>query len=161
LKKIDFGRYSALRPSVFSVLDGAAIVVKFEGAYRRGSHGNGDGLFMAALLAAHFVLLEPICFILDLRALSYEWGNTILKAINFFDEYGRDEDEKAQPVIIVATDATREALESLERIVKSGRRIYCDDLEIALSIAEREIQEYLSCVTNDPEKRTEGFQLKA
>jgi hypothetical protein len=120
------------------------MLARFEGNYRHGSQGNGDGLFMAATLAAHFAVLEPFCIVLDLRELNYEWGNTILKAINFFFEYGRDESEVKRPVIVVATGTTRQAINELERLVNSGRRIHCETLSDALAFAEREAEVYLA-----------------
>lgn len=144
LDKVVLSDLSPLRASVSSASGGAVMVATFEGNYRHGSQGNGDGLYMAATLAAHFAVLEPACLVLDLRDFSYEWGNTILKAINFFFEYGRDPDEKNKAVVIVATGATRQSLDTLERMIKSGRRIYCDNLSEALAAAEREAKTYLA-----------------
>ncbi len=144
LNKVALTDLSPLKASVSSACGGAVMVAKFEGDYRHGSQGNGDGLFMAATLAAHFVVLEPACLVLDLRDFGYEWGNAILKVINFFYEYGRDADERNKAVVIVATGATRQSLDALERMIKSGRRFYCDNLSEALVAAEREAKAYLA-----------------
>jgi len=144
LNKVVLTDLSPLKASVFSACEGAVMVAKFEGNYRHGSQGNGDGLFMAATLAAHFAVLEPACLVLDLRDFAYEWGNTILKAINFFYEYGRDADEKNKAIVIVATGATRQSFDALERLIKAGRRIYCENLSEALVAAESEAKEYLA-----------------
>jgi hypothetical protein len=141
--KIDLSKYSQLRASMFSAHTNSVLIARFQGEYRRGSEGNGDGLFMAAMIAAYAAILEPICLILDLRYFSYEWGNTVIRAINFFDEQGRDMEEKAKRVVIVATGPTFEALRGLEKLVKSGNRTYCEDLNEALSIAACEVEEYL------------------
>jgi hypothetical protein len=144
LNKIQLNDYSLLKASFASACDDTVLVAKFEGDYRHGSSGSNDGLFMAATLAAHFALLEPVCLVLDLRELRYEWGNTILKAINFFYEFGRDEEEKNKGVVIVASKTVRNALAGLEQLLTSGRRIYCEDFDEALSIAEREAKAYLA-----------------
>src|SRR5687768_5273505 len=113
LTQVDLSKYSALQASVFLTLDNTVIVAKFQGVYRHGSEGNGDGLFMAATIAAYVAIWNPLGLILDLRELQYEWGNTILKSVNFFSEYGRDPEEQAKRIIIVTTGATRAALQGL------------------------------------------------
>lgn len=144
LKNVVLSDMSPLKASISSALDGAVMVARFEGNYRHGSKGNGDGLFMAATLAAHFAVLDPVCLVLDLRDFSYEWGNTILKAVNFFFEYGRDTDEKNRTVVIVATGGTRRSLDTLERMIESGKRIYYESFGEALAAAEREANAYLA-----------------
>ncbi|MBS1910963.1 MAG: hypothetical protein JST22_03160 [Bacteroidetes bacterium] len=144
LKPFALSDLSALKSAVSSALDGTVMIARFEGRYRRGSQGNGDGLFMAAILAAYFAVLDPVCLVLDLRDFDYEWGNTILKAINFFYEYGRDADEKDKAVVIVATGETRRSLDTLEQTIKSGKRIYCEGIEDAMSSAEEEARSYLA-----------------
>jgi len=124
--------------------EGTVVFATFSGFYGNGSAGNGDGLYMFSMLAAHYLIFESICVVLDLRGLEYHWGNTILKTINFFHELGRDSDEKAKRVIIVTSEKNREALESLEKSVTGGNRTYCESFDDALVMARKEIQAYLA-----------------
>jgi hypothetical protein len=143
LHRFDLGIFSPIEVSAASGLDNAILALRFVGTYGHGSRGNGDGIFMRASVAAYCAATNPICLVLDLLDLQYEWGNTISGAINFFKEFGRDESEYDQLVVIVARGKTREALEGLVRFLSGGRRVFCESVDEALIIARREVEEFL------------------
>ncbi|MEZ6046141.1 MAG: hypothetical protein R3C11_11350 [Planctomycetaceae bacterium] len=58
------------------------LVVAFKGAYQYGSAGNGDGRFMAAMVSAGLMAWRPSALVLDFSDLEYEFGNTIMDAID-------------------------------------------------------------------------------
>jgi hypothetical protein len=86
-------------------------VLAFTGTYGYGSQGNGDGRFMTAMVHAAIEAWSPNGIILDLRELAYEFGNTILSAI----DAGRDDENEGwiTPTVIVASDSSRTGLTSL------------------------------------------------
>ena len=143
-ENIDLAAYSKLHCEAAVRSDTAVLLLRFSGDYRPGSDGNGDGLFMAAMTSAYCSLFEPTSLVLDLQQLNYSWGNTIARTANFFWETGRDDDERSRTVVIIATGATRAALESLDRQVTSGTRIYAESVDGALEIAEAAACEYLA-----------------
>jgi hypothetical protein len=144
LKPISLSATSQLSSSFAVNAEGTVILATFSGPYRNGSSGNGDGLYMFSMLAAHYLIFEPICVILDLTKLEYHWGNTILRTTNFFNELGRNSDEKAKRVIIVASESTREALAPIEKSLTEGNRTYCGDVKEALALAQKEVESYLA-----------------
>lgn len=121
-KAVTLSEYSQLSSSFSSCDDGALLLAQFSGSYKIGSLGNGDGMFMFSMLAAHYLLFESICIVLDLRKLEYSWGNTISKSINFFSEIGRDAEEREKRVIILATGETLKSLLTLDERFDSGNR---------------------------------------
>src|SRR5690349_21152281 len=55
------------------------LIVRFEGDCGYGSGSNSDATFMSAIIAAGLQSWEPVAVILDLRQLSYEWGDQMVK----------------------------------------------------------------------------------
>jgi hypothetical protein len=53
------------------------LVIEFTGKHGIGSEGNGDSLFMATIVKAAMNVWYVNGIVLDLRALSYEWGNSV------------------------------------------------------------------------------------
>ncbi|MDC1142299.1 hypothetical protein OAU50_04345 [Planctomycetota bacterium] len=144
LEPIELSEFSELKASFFSDSSNLLLAAKFSGAYGRGSRGNGDGSYMVASLAAHCAVVEPVCIILDLSELDYTFGNTILKATNYFAEYGRDDEERDRCVLIVASGSTQSALKDLDEAVTAGNRKYFDKLQAAFEEAEKITAEFMS-----------------
>jgi len=142
-QNIDLNKYSSIKHTFSVNEDNTVMVVKFSGLYRKGSLGNGDGIFMFSLLATHYYIFESITIILDLQDLDYEWGNTIFKSLNFFDEIGRDNDEKDKTVIIIPSAQNEMTIKEIESHLSNGRRIYCTSLEDAEARALKIVTEYL------------------
>lgn len=116
------------------------LVVSFHGLYDHGSLGNGDGRLMAAIVSAGVVAWQPSGLVLDLRDLDYEFGNTILGAINV----GYDEDHGwLTPTRIVVSSKSSDGLNSLMEFVKRDPADWlCPDVEQA-------IERVLACIRED------------
>ena len=65
------------------------LVVHYEGTYRYGSRGHGDATFMFAMGNAGVNSFDPDAIILDLTALSYEWGDGLDCLFGIGDEVPR------------------------------------------------------------------------
>ena len=96
------------------------------------------------MLASYYFIYEPVSIIIDIRELEYDWGNTILKSINFFKETGRDEDEKNRQVIIIVSPANKEAISDTLSIVENGNPEICHAYDTAINIASRNVNKYFS-----------------
>lgn len=143
LFKVDLTKFSNIICESSVSDDCAILYVKASGSYGVGSLGNPDGLYLVSHLAAHYFVYEPICIILDLRDLEYTWGNTIYRALNFFDEIGRDEDEKDKLNIIITSSKNQEAINGILERVVVGKRFLCTSYEDALNVAIKNVEEYL------------------
>src|SRR5258708_1355025 len=87
-----------------------ALIVAFEGEYGNGSRGNNDATFMEALSRAALAAWSPTALILDLRQLTYQWGDELLKAI----QVGQDRYfDGPFPTAIVISEKNSEGLTSL------------------------------------------------
>lgn len=143
LIKINLDKSSNINCDFEITEDNTILYVKVSGDYRSGSEGNSDGLYLFSLIVANYFMYEPICIILDLRNIKYNWGNTILKSLNFFNEIGRDEDEKNKLIIIIHSSENLIALTELLKMVANSNRIMCKNYDEALSAAIRNVEEYL------------------
>jgi hypothetical protein len=119
------------------------LMLKFTGIYHPGSEGNGDGMFMLATTAAYCAIHEPASLIVDLLDLNYQWGNTILKTLNYFWEQGKDDSEKEKQIVIVAQGVTRNALQQVQANALCGKRIFTETLDQAKIQAEDAAKQYL------------------
>ena len=102
-----------------------AVSIAFVGRYGNGSLGNGDGRFMVAMAHAALNAWWPLGLILDLRELQYEFGNTILDAINA----GRDDDsgDWITPTRLVVSRHCRGGMISLMEYVQCDPAIWLLD----------------------------------
>jgi len=144
LKTIDLNCGSAIKCEASLGEDGSVLLLRFAGTYRRGSEGNGDGLFMCAMAAAYYDITEPASIVLDFAELRYEWGNTISRTLNFFWEHGRDDDERNRQVVVIATGETLDALRALDKTINSGVRSFADSLEVGIANAQQAASAYLA-----------------
>lgn len=91
------------------------IVLSFAGTYQLGSLGSGDGRFMAGIANAVVSAWLPSGLILDLRELKYDFGDTILDAVNV----GYDETHGwCIPTRIVVSELSHSGMSSLMNFVK-------------------------------------------
>ncbi len=119
--------------------DQTAIVVGFEGEYGYGSKGNGDALFMTAIIKAALAAWDSVALILDLRAMVYEWGDLIGSAVFA----GADKYLDAPfPTSIVISDRNREGMTSFMRdeMGQDPQKWLFDSLEEALRAVEEQLQ---------------------
>ncbi len=119
------------------------LYAKFEGEYPVGSLGNGEGMFIFSKISAAYFLFDTIVnIIVDLSDLEYKKGNTLLKAINFFEEIGRDLEEKDKKVIVISSSSNYESIKSLKGMTKNKNIILESDLNTAILIAKKDIEEF-------------------
>lgn len=143
LDKVELKGYNNINCEVFINDDGSIMVADISGNYRHGSEGNPDGMYLYSVIVSHYFVLEPVSVILDIRRLDYQWGNTLLKSLNFFLETGRDDEERARIIIIVASVENKTAVSELLNMAKEGNRILCDTYEEAVNLAKAHVQEFL------------------
>ncbi len=53
------------------------LIITFEGDYGVGCRGNGDATFISTMIDAARASWPSSCFVLDYRAMSYEWGDML------------------------------------------------------------------------------------
>lgn len=144
LIKVDLEKFKSILCD-FAISDENTILyVKAYGEYKIGSAGNSDGLYLFSLIATYYFIYEPICIIIDLTGLKYEWGNTILKSLNFFNEVGRDKEEKEKLVIIIHSPENQNAITELLKMTSDGNRLLCESFDEAISRAFKYVEEYLN-----------------
>lgn len=143
LKKIELTNYSKLKCIFSTNEENTILYAEISGIIKTGSEGNLDSLYLFSNLVAHYFVFEPISLILDLRNLEYTWGNTILKALNFFYEIGRDNEEKNKTIIIVVPQKNEKPILEILKSVNQGNRIICNNYEAAIEIASKKVREYL------------------
>ena len=144
LYKIDLDKFKNIFCDFAISEDNTILYVKASGEYKNGSEGNSDGLYLFSLITTYYFVYEPICIILDLNSLKYNWGNTILKSLNFFNEIGRDEEEKEKLVIIIHSAENQNAINDLLKMTSEGNIILCESFDEAISQAVKNVGEYLS-----------------
>ena len=144
LVKIDLEKFKNIFCDFAVTEDGTILYVKASGDYKNGIEGNRDGLYLFSLITAYYFAYEPICLILDLKSLKYTWGNTILKSLNFFNEIGRDKEEKGKLVIIIHSSENQSAIKDLLKMTSEGNKFLCESLNEAIILAVKNVGEYLS-----------------
>jgi len=89
-----------------------ALVVAFEGEYGYGAKGNDDAIFMAAIIKAGLEAWGHSALIIDLRMMSYVWGDMIGQALTA--GHGRYINA-VFPTGVIVSDRNREGLTSFVR----------------------------------------------
>ena len=88
--------------------------IEFAGRHGIGSDGNDDSLFMRAIIVAAMNVWFVDGLVLDLRSLSYEWGNSIGDAVLA----GKYIMGSKFPTSVVVSDLNKSALESASPFYK-------------------------------------------
>lgn len=119
-----------------------AIVVAFYGEYGFGSAGNGDAMFMTAIIKAALAAWEPQALVIDLHQMTYEWGDLMIKAIAAGEDRYID---APLPTAIVMSDRNREGLISLltQEMGVEPREWLFDCIETAIERVEKQFEEIL------------------
>lgn len=143
LQKLDLNKLSQIDCTFSISNDQTLLVAKITGSYQEGSEGNIDGFYIFSQIVSYYFIYESICLVLDLRDLKYTWGNTLLKSLDFFNEIGRDNEERNKPVLVVCSDANEQSIASLLNPKKFENLFISKDLDKALKIASERITQYL------------------
>ncbi|MDP9602937.1 UNVERIFIED_ORG: hypothetical protein J2W38_002726 [Variovorax paradoxus] len=126
------------------------LVVSFDGEYPDGSLGNGHGAYIATSALHGLKALDADCVILDFRAMTYRWGNTLLQVfddIAQFRDSGRDPGEPPFPVVVVTSERSQAAFLSL--VTPNGRAApewHFDDIDAAIAYGTRKAREWLDFI---------------
>ena len=122
------------------------LVIEFNGKHGIGSQGNGDSLFMATTVKAAMNVWYVNGLVLDLRGLTYEWGNSIgdvlLAAKHLFG--------RKFPTAVIVSETCKPALEGARPFYASdaladGQTNWLfDDLESALIYVKELIESFRS-----------------
>ncbi|MEP7284786.1 MAG: hypothetical protein ABI947_03330 [Chloroflexota bacterium] len=133
-------KYEFFSCSFLTVPQRTVLIVAFEGEYGYGSKGNGDASFMEAIIRAALAAWGPWALILDLRKMTYEWGDEILKAISASQERYFD---LPFPTAIVISDKNSEGLTSLvlEEMFSDPATWLFNSLDAALQAVEEQYVE--------------------
>lgn len=97
------------------------IIIAFQGEYGVGSLGSGDGRFISAITHAALSAWLPAGIILDFRTLSYEFGDTLLDAVNA----GCDASVGIRvPMRIVVSERSRNGIVNLLKYAKQDPKMW-------------------------------------
>ncbi|MCA9688413.1 MAG: hypothetical protein KC636_02310 [Myxococcales bacterium] len=117
-------------------LYGEIAVLRFTGRYRDGSRGSPDAAYMAVVAAAALARATPDVLVLDLRALDYRWGNSIL---GVFVDVAEADREYPVGLVLATSPRCRPALATLlgldPRAEPGPEDLLQDGLEAALTRA--------------------------
>lgn len=121
------------------------LVVRFTGTYRPGSLGNPDAAFMRAKVLEGMAGVDASGVVLDLRGLTYTWGNSLLGVFDAMDRFDdSDPGTPRRPIVVVGSDLCRDAFLSL--VTPRGKKRpdwYFDDFEAGLDEAHRLVEVWL------------------
>lgn len=145
LKKIEIDKISNINSNALIDSEFKFVVLQFSGSYRIGSEGNNDGLYIFSKICSMYFMYETISLlVLDFRSLDYKFGNTILKSLDFFNEIGRDNEEKNKSILIVVSESNSKPIEKLLNLSTNTSCKVLFNYDEAISIAQTES---LRCLT--------------
>lgn len=114
------------------------LVVEFAGEYPHGSSGNAHGAYVATTALRGLQVFEPYCVVLDFRALSYQWGNTIYRVFSDIAQWmdsGNGPSDPPFPVLIVGSERSRGLRSLIASADGALPPTYFEDLDEALEAA--------------------------
>jgi hypothetical protein len=112
---------------------GGTVILSAAGTYRPGSAGSPDADALRGAVAAAIAAVDPSAVVLDLRALTYTWGDGMLRVLEAVDHPG----DTPIALRLVVSDRCRDALASLLQ----SDRLLCDDPDQAVDDAAAEAGE--------------------
>ncbi|TMM29550.1 hypothetical protein FDT66_10550 [Polaribacter aestuariivivens] len=92
------------------------LTVSFFGNYPQGSSGSDTAKYISKQIISGFINFDPDAIILDFRALTYNWGNSLLRIfqdISQFKDCGNTEEEPNFPVLILVSEKSKAGITSL------------------------------------------------
>lgn len=126
------------------------LVVSFEGEYPDGSLGNGHAAYIATSTLLGLKAFDADCAILDFRAMTYRWGNSLLQVfldVAQFRDAGCEPGEPPFPVLAVTSERSRAAFLSL--VTPTGQPApdwHFDDIDEAVAHGVRKAREWLDFI---------------
>lgn len=144
LQRVDLKKFSAIDCQFSISQDQTLLYIKIAGSYQEGSEGNCDGNYIFSQIVAYYFVYESICLVMDVSELQYTTGNTLLKSLDFFNEIGRDEDERNKPIVVVCSEVNENSITSLLHLKRAEKHYISMDLNEALKSASALVMQYLN-----------------
>ncbi len=126
------------------------LVASFDGEYPDGSLGNSHGAYIATSALHGLKAFDADCVILDFRAMTYRWGNSLLQVFDDIAQF-RDSDgkpgEPSFPVLVVTSEKSQAAFLSL--VTPNGQAApdwHFDDIDDAIAHGARKAREWLDFI---------------
>lgn len=142
--KINIEEKTNIKSDIFINNENNMILAAFKGNYNEGSKGNLDGLYIFSKIASHYFLFDTIAVILlDFRNLNYKFGNTLLKSLNFYEEIGRDDEEKSKIVFILVSKQNLNPILDLLKMKTKRNYIIYEDYDEAINDSLLYARKYL------------------
>lgn len=94
----------------------AVLLISFSGNYPEGSLGNTHARYISRNVLAGIIEFDPDAILLDFSALTYSWGNAILRVfteISLFKDGENTVDEPNFPVIVLVSEISKNGIISL------------------------------------------------
>ena len=123
------------------------LIVAIEGEYPDGSRGNTHGAYIATAALHGLHAFDADCLILDLRGMTYRWGNTLLQVFQDIAQYkdsGAEADEPRFPVVVVTSERCRAPFLSL--VTPAGQQPpewHFEDMDAAIEYGLQKANEWL------------------
>ena len=118
------------------------LVVQFSGQSGFGCNNNSDATYMAAMIRAGIVVVKPIAVLLDLRDLTYEWGDMMAEPFCAgHNHYVRGD----LLLVAVVSDLNRKGLTSLltDEMATDPKNVLFESLEDAVDFIDTDISNTL------------------
>lgn len=147
-QKVDLSTWSEIESQLELVKRGAAnvLLVRFAGAYPDGSRGSKDAKFMRAKVAEGIAGVYPDALVLDLRKLSYRWGDNLISVLDACSHPQDDpEDPLPLPLGFVGSESCEPALLSLLGFkTATDWPSYSRDMESTITRVAEEFERWLN-----------------
>jgi hypothetical protein len=142
LSELSSLQYSFLTGSLPSRLHMTFLVVRFEGESGTGCRNNEDAVFMAAIVAAGLQAWKAVGVILDLRSLSYSWGDMMAMPFSVHPDLLIGDTKIPFPTVAIVSDLNRRGLASLVRdeMFSDPEKMLFESLEDAVAEIERQAE---------------------
>ena len=126
------------------------LVVSFEGEYPEGSLGNGHATYIATSTLTGLKAFDADCVILDFRAMTYRWGNSLLQVFHDVAQFRGEEGEPgAPPFPVLAVTSERSRAGFLSLVTPTGRPApdwHLEDIDEAIAHGVRRAREWLDFI---------------
>ena len=136
LHKISYDKDSGLQVSFQTDEHFRFLYCQPVGQIKNGSEGNISADFLFGKICQYYFQTHCYVLILDFSKLEYHKGDRLRKSINFFQEIGRNEEEKGNPVLLIKPNNS-EGIDSLIEWIKPANLIIVEGPEQAMKISEK------------------------
>lgn len=138
LDDLSTAKVSFAAGSLRSTPHAEVLVIKFIGKAANSREYHGTFSFMNAMIAAGVAAWSPFAVVLDLRQLSYEWGDEMSGTLT--SAYDGDS-RYSPPTAVVVSDLNREGLTSLviQEMFASPEDWLFDTVEDAITAVDRRV----------------------